>query len=102
MTLEKTFLLPTGRAVKVITKVPLAENETEVRLGLDVLIKDPKEEDFRHPIGMDHPKYWKLKKLDSRQSKIVEIQYSGISDKQIRKAVMEFKQTAHLQQNFNS
>jgi hypothetical protein len=91
MILEKTFVLPTGRAVKVITKTTPANEKSYNKTDLDVLIREPKEEDFRPPIGKTHPQYWKLKKLTAQESKLIEIQYSGLSDKQIRNALKEFE-----------
>ena len=88
---EKTFTLETGRSVKVIAKAQITADKTKVKPEIEVLIKEPRDEDFRPPIGITHPKYWKLKKLDSRQSKTLQIQYSGITDKQLRKAIREFE-----------
>ena len=88
---EKTFTLETGRSVKVIAKAQITADQTKVKPEIEVLIKEPRDEDFHPPIGITHPKYWKLKKLDSQQSKILQIQYSGITEKQIRKAIREFE-----------
>lgn len=87
---EKTFTLETGRSVKVIAKAQDIAGQAKVKPEIEVLIKEPRDENFRPPIGITHPKYWKLKKLDLQQSKILQIQYSGITDKQLRKAIREF------------
>lgn len=92
MKLEKTYVLSTGRAVKITTKPALPKEKPYNKIDLEVLIKEPKEEDFRPPIGKTHPQYWKLKKLSVEESKLIEIQYSGLSDKQIRNALREFEQ----------
>ncbi|REA60836.1 hypothetical protein DSL64_13075 [Dyadobacter luteus] len=91
MKLEKTFLLPTGRTVKIIAE-PTAKNEIPFnKEDFDILIKEPKEEEFHPPIGETHPKYWKLKKLNPREVKLIEIKYSGLSEKQIRNTLKEFE-----------
>jgi hypothetical protein len=89
---EKIFTLETGRCIKVITEGLLAEDFSRITVTVDVLIRDPKEEDFHLPIVETHPKYWKLKKLNAEQSRILQKEYSGVTEKQIRKAVKEFEQ----------
>ena len=96
---EKTFTLETGRSVKVIAKSEFPAEQAKAVPEIEVLIKESKEQDFHPPIGITHPKYWKLKKLDSQQSKRLQIQYSGITEKQLRKTISEFKRlliTSHL------
>lgn len=89
MTHEKTFTLDTGRSVKLITKTDV---KCQGGTDIEVLIKEPKEENYRLPIGKTHPKYWKLKGLDARKTRMLQMRYSGISDKQIRKAIKEFNE----------
>ena len=89
MVLEKKFTLLSGRSVKVIAKTKSLTDK--VKPEIEVLIKEPKEEDFHPSIGLSHLKYWKLKKLGSRQIKSLQIQYNGISEKQLRKVVTEFE-----------
>jgi geranylgeranyl pyrophosphate synthase len=89
---EKIFILETGRAIKVITEGLLADDLSKITVTSRVLIKDPREDDFHLPITETHPKYWKLKKLDQEQARLLHIRYSGVTDKQIRKAVKEFEQ----------
>ena len=88
MTHEKTFTLETGRSVKVLAR---AVDQSKVHTEIEVLIKEPREENYRLPIGRTHPKYWKLKGLDSQKTRVLQIKYSGISDKQIRKTIKELK-----------
>ena len=89
MTLEKTLVLETGRSVKVITQhANLVDQEN---IELDILIKEPKEEHFRPPIGVTHPKYWKLKNMDPKKSRLLQLRYSGLSAKQVRKVVRELR-----------
>ncbi|MCF0069115.1 hypothetical protein LZD49_01445 [Dyadobacter sp. CY261] len=90
MTYEKIFVLETGRAVKVMAEGVLANDLSKVSIQVDVLMKDPKDEDFRPPIGPTHPKYWKLKSLDPEKARRLQIQYSGVHRKQIRKTIREF------------
>jgi len=88
---ERIFVLQSGRAAKVIITGILASDLSKVSIDIDVLVKDPKEEEFRAPIGISHPKYWKLQRLTDELARKLQIQYSGISEKQIRKAVKEFE-----------
>lgn len=89
MTREKTLLLQNGRSVKVITRDLHAVNPTKIEI--EVLIKDPKELEYHPPIGITHPKYWKLKTMDPQKSRLLQLEYSGLSDKEIRKAIRELK-----------
>lgn len=68
----------------------LADDLSKVSIVVNVLIRDPKEEAFRSPIGPTHPKYWKLKSLDPEKARQLQIQYSGVHRKHIRKAIREF------------
>lgn len=90
MTHEKIFVLETGRTVKVKVEGVLADDLSKVSIQVDVLIRDPKEEEFRPPIGLTHPKYWKLKNLDREKAGLLQIQYSGVHRKHIRKTIREF------------
>ncbi|WP_353720484.1 hypothetical protein [Dyadobacter sp. 676] len=90
MTHEKIFVLETGRAVKVMVEGVLADDLSKVSIQVDVLIKDPKDEEFKPPIGLAHPKYWKLKSLDPAKARELQIQYSGAHRKHIRKTIREF------------
>ncbi|WP_229212540.1 hypothetical protein [Dyadobacter soli] len=76
--------------MKVKVEGVLAEDLSKVSIQVDVLIRDPKEEAFRPPIGLTHPKYWKLKNLEPEKASALQIQYSGVHRKQIRKTVREF------------
>jgi hypothetical protein len=88
---EKTLTLNTGRSVKVIAqKLQLRD---KIKIEVEVLIKEPKEVSYHPPIGVTHPKYWKLKKLDPQKSNLLQIQYSGLSEKQMRKTVKELQKT---------
>lgn len=91
MKLEKTFLLPTGRTVKVTAQPTVQSTIPFSKEDFEILIKEPKEEDFHPAIGETHPKYWKLKKLNPKEVKLVAIKYSGLSEKQIRNTLKEFE-----------
>ena len=90
MTHEKTLSLQTGRSVKIIAQMINQSDTSE--LDIDVLIKEPSEAQYHPPIGITHPKYWKLKRLDSQKSRLMQIAYSGLTEKQLRNLVRELKQ----------
>ena len=92
MRFEKAFVLKTGRSVKVIITGILASDLSKVSVGMDVLIKDLRDEDFHPPIGNSHPKYWKLKRLDAEQARVLQLRYSGLTQRQLRHAMKEFEQ----------
>jgi len=83
--------LKTGRYVKISASEILAIDHTDFKIQMDVLIKEPKESDFRPLIGVCHPQYYKLKNLSLWQQKLLELQYAGIGKKQIQKILNEFK-----------
>lgn len=88
MTHEKIFTLKTGRSVKVI--IHEKEKMDASELNIDVLIKEPKEPEFRLPINDSHPKFWKLKRLNQQHASKLQLLYSGIKKKQIKSAMNEF------------
>ncbi|WP_051350334.1 hypothetical protein [Dyadobacter alkalitolerans] len=92
MTHEKTLILQTGRCVKVITQV--ANTMKPGEMEINVLIKDPSDTQYRPPIGLSHPKYWKLKRMGAEKSKQLQIEYSGLTEKQLRNVVKEFRLSA--------
>lgn len=51
--------------------------------GLDVSVKEPRDDFFHAPIGLAHPKYWKLKTLDPSRQRILQLKYSGLNKKEI-------------------
>lgn len=89
MTHEKTLILQNGRSVKVITEL---ENRIELSKDkIEVLIKEPSEANYHPPIGLTHPKYWKLKRMDAEKSRQLQIEYSGLTEQHLRNLVKEFK-----------
>lgn len=97
---EKTFMLATGRTAKVIVRGHILPTESEIRKEIEVLIKEPKEDSFHSPIGELHPQFWKLKKLNGEQIRLLQIEYSGVTDKQIKKTLKEFEEAVHSSVSF--
>ena len=91
MILEKAFYVGGGRAVKIIVQGGFTRNQNEMSIDFELLIKEKNDIDFRQPIGEYHPKYWKLKNSDSGRSQLLQLQYSGISRKQLTEAISAFK-----------
>ena len=87
---EKIFKLKSGREVKVIVKGYFLHDNPQRSTEYDILIREPKEKYFRAPIGINHPQFWKLKRLSSQQAKLLVLEYSGISQRQVNQAVAEF------------
>ena len=94
MLLEKTFHLSVGREAKIIVRGQLARNRNEITIDYEFLIREKHDTDFREPIGPNHPQYWKLKKSTQERSQLLQLEYSGISRKQIREVTREFKRLA--------
>ena len=89
---EKTFDLAIDREAKIIVKGSLANNSKQVTIDFEFLIKDKNDKYFRSPIGINHPQYWKLKKFSPEKAQLLQLEYSGISRKQLNIALREFKQ----------
>ncbi|WP_439558873.1 hypothetical protein [Dyadobacter sp.] len=87
---EKIFYLKSGREVKVVVKGYFLNDNPQFNTEYEVLIKEPKEKFFRTPIGTNHPQYWKMKRSTSQQAKMLLLEYSGISQRQVNQAVSEF------------
>ena len=87
---EKIYRLTVNREVKIsLWGTPLKRHD-EIFVNFEFLIKDSEENDFHAPIGPDHPKYWKLKNIDSEKAQLLEMEYCGISRKQLYAAMKEF------------
>lgn len=87
---ERIFRLAVGREAKIIVKGHPSKITNEVTFDLEFLIRD-NEIDFRPPIGSNHPQYWKLKKYTPEKSRFLQLEYSGVSRKQLRETIDEFK-----------
>jgi len=98
---EKTFALAVDREAKIIVKGNVPNNGRQVAIDFEFLIKDKNDRYFRSPIGINHPQYWKLKKLSSEKAQLLQLEYSGISRKQLNVALKEFKQLVGSSYIFN-
>jgi hypothetical protein len=89
---EKNFTLKNRREVKVTFKAIYITNTQELKTDYDILIREPGEKTFRTPIGISHPKYWKLQTVNKEQGDELILLYSGLSRKQLQLAEKEFNQ----------
>lgn len=89
---EKIFSLAVDREAKIIVKGTMSNLSRQVTIDYEFLIKDKNDRYFRSPIGINHPQYWKLKKLTPEKSQLLQLEYSGLSRKQLNVAIKEFKQ----------
>ncbi|WP_353719769.1 hypothetical protein [Dyadobacter sp. 676] len=94
MILEKTFHLSVGREARIVVKGQVARNRSEIIIDYEFLIREKHDADFRAPIGPNHPQYWKLKKSTPEKAQLLQLEYSGISRKQLREVTREFKRLA--------
>ncbi|KAA0991357.1 hypothetical protein [Dyadobacter aurulentus] len=93
---EKIFHLKSGREVKIVVKGYFLNDNPQVNTEYEVLIKEPKEMFFRTPIGANHPQYWKMKRSTTQQAKLLMLEYSGISQRQVSLAITEFNKIANF------
>lgn len=91
MILEKIFYLSVGREAKIVVKGQVGRNRGEMIIDYEFLIRERLDTDFRPPIGPNHPQYWKLKKSTAEKSQLLQLEYSGISRKQLKEVTQEFK-----------
>lgn len=91
MIYEKRFILTVGREAKIILKADFQKNSNDVLIDFEFLIKDSHENDFHDPITSNHPQYWKLKKSTQEKAQLLQMEYSGVSRKQLYSAINEFK-----------
>ncbi|MCF0069849.1 hypothetical protein LZD49_05155 [Dyadobacter sp. CY261] len=94
MILEKIFPLSVGREAKIVVGGQVVRNRNEIIIDYEFLIREKHDTDFRPPIGPNHPQYWKLKKSTAEKSQLLQLEYSGISRKQIKEVTREFKRLA--------
>jgi hypothetical protein len=92
---EKIFNLAIDREAKVIVKGTL-NGSRQIVIDFEFLIKEKNDVYFRPPIGMNHPQYWKLQKLSPERAQLLQLEYSGLSKKQLNLAIKEFKQMIGL------
>jgi hypothetical protein len=89
---EKIFILAVDREAKIILKGNAANNSRQINIDFEFLIKEKHDKFFRSPIGINHPKYWKLQGLTPEKAQLMQLVYSGVSKKQLDTAIKEFKQ----------
>ena len=90
---EKIFKLTVDREAKIIVKGSLISSG-QIVISYDFLVKEKNDHTFRAPIGADHPRYWKLKRLSNEKAILLQLVYSGLSKKQLNVALNEFKEKA--------
>jgi hypothetical protein len=88
---EKAFRHAVGREAKVIVRGEKAKYRKEVILDLEFLIKETHDPDYHAPIGINHPQYWKLKNYTAEKAQYLQLEYSGVSRKELLETVKEFK-----------
>lgn len=87
---EKIFTLKNRREVKVIFKSIQNSIAQKLKFDYEILIREPGEKAFRLPIGVSHPKYWKLQKVSKEQGRELILMYSGITRRHLQEAEQEF------------
>ena len=90
MVQEKIFTLKNKREVKVIFKSIQHPITQKLKFDYEILIREPGEKSFRIPIGISHPKYWKLQKASKEQARELILIYSGITRRHLQEAEREF------------
>ncbi|SEJ02511.1 hypothetical protein SAMN04487995_3088 [Dyadobacter koreensis] len=100
MIYEKIFRHAVGREAKVIIKGEKARYSNNIVVELEFLVKDTHDLNFHQPIGKNHPQYWKLKKSTPERAYYLQLEYSGVSRKEILETVKEFKLTIGSQFTF--
>lgn len=98
---EVIFTQPTGRQILVIIRGRWKRNHSGLNTEVRVLIREAKEEHFHVVIGPSHPKHWKIQSMSAEKVNTMQIRYSGISAKQIRKARAEFDSIFTIQNVLN-
>ena len=91
MIYEKVFRHAIGREAKIIIRGVKARYSNDIVLEFEFLIKDTNDLNFHLPIGIKHPQYWKLKRSTAERAYYLQLEYSGISRKEILEIVKEFK-----------
>lgn len=87
---EKIYKLTVDRDVKINLWGTPQKDDNGIWVNFEFLIKDSEENHFHVPIGPGHPKYWKLKGLDYEKAQLLQMEYCGVSRKQLYVAMQEF------------
>lgn len=93
MKLEKTFRQAVDREAKLVLTGTRLKGKKEIVIEMEFLIKEIYDQHFRVPIDINHPKYWKLQRLTAESANYMQLEYSGISKKQVLAALKEFENT---------
>ncbi|MEO6687439.1 MAG: hypothetical protein ABIN24_15810 [Dyadobacter sp.] len=101
MIYEKSFILTVGREAKIILKADFQKGSNDVTIDFEFLLKDANENTFHDPITSNHPQYWKLKKSSPEKAQLLQMEYSGVSRKQLNSAISEFKKRIGLNYNIH-
>ena len=91
MKLEKTFRQAVDREAKLVLTGTRLKGKKEIVIEMEFLIKEIYDQQFRVPIDINHPKYWKLQRLTAENANYMQLEYSGISKKQVLAALKEFE-----------
>jgi hypothetical protein len=89
MDFEKEIILKSGRCVKVFANA--VQSHSRLAFELIVLVRDPGENTFYPPIGINHSKYWQLKRLNPQLAGILQLTHSGISDKDLKQILADIE-----------
>lgn len=92
MNFEKKLRLAASRDAKIIISGRPQRDSNIVIMDLHFLIKESADGHFRDPIGENHPQFWKLKKSSPEKALLLQLVYSGISRRELRAAVTEFRE----------
>lgn len=87
---EKIFILKNRREVKIIFNAIPDPVTQELKFEYEILIREPGEKAFRAPIGISHPKYWKLQKATKEQGRELILMYSGLTRRHLLETEKEF------------
>lgn len=92
MIYERIFRLTATREVKVVVNGSIRKGSSIIGIDFEFLIRENGEKGFRPAIGIEHPQYWKLKNYTPEKSQLLQLEYSGISRKQLKTAMREFEE----------
>jgi len=93
---EKVITLKNRREVKVIFKSTEHPVTQKLKSEYEILIREPGEKSFRIPIGISHPKYWKLQKASKEQARELILMYSGLTRRHLLEVEREFNNLLFL------
>ena len=91
MIYEKIFKLSVGRQAKIIIRGELKGDTNSILIEMEFLIKDTPDATFRAPIGTGHPQFWKLKRYTPEKCQYLQLEYSGLSKRELLVTVDEFR-----------